>query len=331
MDIDTMITAGKHAANWSTFVGQDRAKQQLQIKARAARTSGEMFGHTLIHSPEPGIGKTSLALLAAKELGRKVLVVNTKMTATQFQFKTLDLRDGDVVVWDEAQQQFPKNRRAHWEWMLNYMQHGFVGGERGELLVPRLTLIFASTDKGLFPETILERIETTIELKPYNFAEQTRIACGMAGQAFAGLPTPDVTTAEAIARAGNGKPRIMARMFKALADQARDDFITPYDNGDGSYGYDVGMVCDWEGVTLDGLSSEAQAFLLFLYEGQNEPQGFDRVVDHLRLDKLAVREVERLLMEKNYVSTTASTKAGRQLTNDGLLRARDLHDEMGEL
>lgn len=332
MELTNLISAGSHPANWDLFIGQSRGKVQLKMKAASARKRNAVMGHVLLFSPEPGIGKTSLALLTAQEMGRKVDVVSSKLDRDEFHYHLTKLSDGDVIVWDEAQQQFPKGAagRKQWEWMLNYMQHGTLTDEYGSVqAVPRVTLIFASTDFGLIPQTITDRIETIVELVPYTEDEQIDIACALAGRIMRGLPMPDVATAAAVAAAANGKPRIMTRMLQHLTDQANADAVTPYDNGDGSFGYDLSMVLDWEGVTVDGLSSLAQKFLTFMYDvAKMAPVGLEQITEHLREDKLAVREVERILVDKQYVTSISRGKPGRKLTPMGIERAKELASQL---
>lgn len=331
LSVRDMMLKDHHPTTWETFVGQERAKKQLQILSADARKTGGMLGHTLLFSPEPGIGKTSLALLTAETMGRRAIILNSKMNQHQFQFQLLHLSDGDIVVWDEAQQQFSGSRNT-WEWMLNYMQHGLLADGRGRPKdAPRVSFIMATTDKGLLAETVLERFQSVIELKPYTPNEQVLIAAGAAARIMGadGLPMPDVATCAAIATAANGKPRIINRLFKHLKALAGADEVTPYDNGDGSFAYEIDEVLAWEGVSEDGLNQLEQQYMLFLFDNEGDPVGKDRIFDHLREDMVAFKRTERTLMDKGYVEVATIGKSGRVLTDNGLHRAKDL-SQMGE-
>src|SRR3954465_15174148 len=82
---------------WDDFVGQELAKEQLQIACASAKARGKAMEHVLLASGKPGIGKTTLAYLCAKELGTKVTTISGKVTASEARIVISDMKDHDVL------------------------------------------------------------------------------------------------------------------------------------------------------------------------------------------------------------------------------------------
>ncbi len=323
--VDLMMASGAHPTEWDEFVGQTEAKRQLRIKAAAARATGGIMDHMMLYSPEPGIGKTSLAMLIAKEAGRNIRCVSGQLTVEDARFHLSQMSDGDVLLWDEQHMAFA-GARSRWEWMLHYYQQGVLMTPMGVEQLARVTIIGATTDMGKTPETIEQRLGAKVQLQPYSIEEQWQISGHLAAKIMPEELRPHYTVCAAIAQAANGKPRLMQRMFKHLRDLAVIGEVDFELSKRGHYKFDLSTVFAWEGVTPDGLTDLARAYLRFLYvDSQTKPVGLDRITERLREDRKAILSTEQLLLNKGLIVQSSPTgKAGRVLTTDGLRRAKEL-------
>src|SRR5206468_2120528 len=125
---DTMAYFPK---DWPEYIGQAAAVRQLRIKSKSARARRKPLPHTLIHSPIPGVGKTALAMLAAQELGARIFIQTEPLTPAKVRFIFDELKDGDVLFFDEIHKQFQRGK-ANAEWMLAYLQRRVIPGIFGE-------------------------------------------------------------------------------------------------------------------------------------------------------------------------------------------------------
>ncbi len=118
---------GDYPTSWTGFIGQQRAKDQIRLAAQSAKARKQPMDHILIASGTPGIGKTSLGLLAARTMGRKVLVVTGPVPATRAYGLLAKLDDRDVLFIDEAHK-LVEGGKKHAEWLLHYLQDGILLG-----------------------------------------------------------------------------------------------------------------------------------------------------------------------------------------------------------
>jgi Holliday junction DNA helicase RuvB len=93
---------GDYLDDWKWFIGQEKIKQMLKIACRSAQLRNDRLEH-LFFAGGGGLGKTTLAILCAFEMGRKPLVVSGSIEVNQFRLLLSDMRDGDVLIWDEFQ------------------------------------------------------------------------------------------------------------------------------------------------------------------------------------------------------------------------------------
>lgn len=300
---------------WDDFIGQTTAVAQLRVAAASARARHDSMPHVLLSSGQPGIGKTALALLIAKELGTEVRTVTGKVDNNAARLLLASMADRDVLFIDEAHQ-LVVGGKAKAEWLLHYLQDGVLLGPRGPEEQPRVTVIAATTDGGRIPETILSRFPLRPILEPYTDDEAFQIASRCAVKAFTplGLLAPKASTVAAIARAGSHNPRTIKAIIENLRDLAVVDLESVFDGSD----YDISQALTWLGLSADGLTATARRYLAILateYDGQ---AGEAAIKGRLQ-EPGGLEHTERLLAEKGLI---AFTKQGRTLTAAGINRAR---------
>lgn len=306
------IDLSKYPSTWSDFVGQERAKRQLQIASASARQRNVRLPHILLASGVPGIGKTALALLIARERGTNMRLVTGKVDRLAALMVMSSMSDDDILFIDEFHQ-LVTGGKAKAEWLLHYLQDGFMVGPKGVEKVPNLTVVAATTDAGRLPETILSRFPLRPPLVPYTTEEATTIARRAAEPIMADLAPPSESNLRQIAEASGHNPRLILHLISHLRDLATVEAIERT-----SEGYNLDEVFDWASLTPDGLTELAVRYLVVLHEEFEGQSGESNLRAVLR-EPGGLEATERMLAERGLI---AFTSRGRTLTAAGIARAR---------
>jgi Holliday junction DNA helicase RuvB len=206
----------------SDFVGQEPVKEQLALFVEAARRRGEPLDHVLLAGP-PGLGKTSLAHIIARELD--VPFIQTAGPALE--------RKGDIAAFLTALEprsvffidEVHRLTRAVEETLYPAMEDRRlpvvlgqgVGARTVTLDLPPFTLVGATTRTGLLTTPLRERFGVSHRLEHYSVEELASIVRRSAG--ILGIEADDSGTL-AIARRARGTPRVANRLLKRVRDYA---------------------------------------------------------------------------------------------------------------
>ncbi len=204
------------------FVGQEKVKESLSIYIKAALQRREPLDHTLFYGP-PGLGKTTLALLIAAELG-----VDIKTTSGPALEKPGDLvstltnlQEGDVLFIDEIHRLRPVIEEFLYPAMEDYRIEIRLGeGPKVQTVTMRLepfTLVGATTRFGLLTPPMRARFGVVERLGYYPTHELSEIVNRSSG--ILGVPI-DSEGAEELARRSRGTPRIANRLLRRVRDYA---------------------------------------------------------------------------------------------------------------
>ena len=308
------LSVGNYPTAWSEFVGQEKAKKQLQLAIKSARKRKAPLDHVLLASGHPGIGKTALALLIARELGGQVRTVSGPIDTGAALMMLVDLEDRDTLFIDEAHR-LVEGGKGKSEWLLNYLQDGVVLTPFGAEKVAQVTVVAATTDAGKLPEPLLSRFPLRPPLTGYSEQEAAKIAAVLARKIMVDLPAPSSRNCLDLARAGNNNPRGIRRLLITLRDVAIVDSRV----WDGKH-YDITDVLTYQGITQDGLDETAQKYLKVLAFELNTRAGERAIRDRLN-EPGGLRATEQILMEKGLIGRTTG---GRMLTGAGIRRAKEL-------
>ncbi|MDQ2893269.1 MAG: Holliday junction branch migration DNA helicase RuvB, partial [Pseudomonadota bacterium] len=204
------------------FVGQRAARENLRVFIEAARTRGEALDHVLFFGP-PGLGKTTLAQIVAREMGVGFRATSGPVIAKSGDLAALltNLEDGDVLFIDEIHRLQPAVEEVLYPAMEDRALDLMIGegpsARSVRIDLPRFTLVGATTRQGLLTTPLRDRFGIPIRLQFYTVEELTRVVT-RAAELLDLHVSPDGATE--IARRSRGTPRIAGRLLRRVRDFA---------------------------------------------------------------------------------------------------------------
>ena len=216
------IDAALRPKRLDDFVGQQAARENLRVFIAAAKARGEALDHVLFFGP-PGLGKTTLAQIVARELGVGFRATSGPVIAKSGDLAALltNLEDGDVLFIDEIHRLAPAVEEVLYPAMEDRALDLMIGegpsARSVRIDLPRFTLVGATTRQGLLTTPLRDRFGIPIRLQFYTVDELTRVVARAAGLLDLAV-APD--GAAEIARRSRGTPRIAGRLLRRVRDFA---------------------------------------------------------------------------------------------------------------
>jgi len=299
---ERLTDAALRPSRLAEFVGQAKVKESLQIAIDAARQRREPLDHTLFFGP-PGLGKTTLALLMAHEMG-----VNIRTTSGPVLERAGDLvglltalKPGDILFIDEIH----RLRPALEEFLYPAMEEFHVDvriadGPHAQTIpmaLERFTLIGATTRFGLLTPPMRARFGLVERLHYYPPDDLVQIVSRSAG--ILGVPADAAGIAE-IARRSRGTPRVANRLLKRVRDYAQ---VRAAGKITGPVAADALARLDVDKFGLDDMDARILRAIIEQFAGG--PVGLQTIGAAVGEDPGTLEEVyEPFLMQQGFLSRT---------------------------
>ena len=307
---DDDVDASLRPQRLADFVGQEQARANLSVFIEAARARKEALDHVLFVGP-PGLGKTTLAQIVARELGVNFRATSGPVIAKAGDLAALltNLEPRDVLFIDEIHRLNPTVEEILYPAMEDFQLDLIIGegpaARSVKIDLAPFTLVGATTRAGLLTNPLRDRFGIPVRLNFYTEAELEQIV--NRGARVLGLAmTAD--GANEIARRARGTPRIAGRLLRRVRDFAHVDGAKQVDR----------KVADRALSALEvdaaGLDAMDRRYLITIAENYGGgPVGVDTMAAALSEPRDAIEDIiEPFLIQKGFVQRTPR---GRLLTS----------------
>lgn len=286
----------------SEFIGQPKVRSQLNLVLGGARARGVAPDHVLLAGP-PGLGKTTMAMIIAQELGSSVRMTSGPALERAGDLAAMlsNLIEGDVLFIDEIHRMARPAEEMLYMAMEDFRIDVIVGKGPGATSIPielpQFTLVGATTRSGMLTGPLRDRFGFTAQMEFYDTADLTRVVTRAAG--ILGVRVTDDAAVE-IASRSRGTPRIANRLLRRVRDYAEVE-------GDGTITVEVSQaalaIFDVDELGLDRLD---RAVLDALVRGHGGgPVGVNTLAVAVGEEPTTVEEVcEPYLVRAGLVSRT---------------------------
>jgi Holliday junction DNA helicase RuvB len=307
------------------YIGQENAVKTLRMFLQAVNNRGYASEHVLFYGP-PGIGKTTLAYIIAKELSSEIKTTTGAALQKGSDLSAIltNLQENDVFFIDEIHRMPKPIEEMLYAVMEDFSLDVIIGkgpsARTVRLPIPKVTIIGATTKLALLSAPLRDRFGLLLRLNYYNDNEMAEIikrTCQM-------LDVPISPGAiNSIAKRSRNTPRIANRLLK----RARDMFeVEGHKMIDESI---VSQLFDLLEIDEAGLTDMDIRYLRLIGETfQNSPVGIETISSSLAEDKRTIEEfIEPYLLQMGFIKKTTR---GRLLTYDAMkhLKIDDTQDRL---
>ncbi len=296
------------------YIGQERMKESLRVCIDAAIGRGEALDHAIFYGP-PGLGKTTIAHIIAKEMGGTIRSTSGLVLTHAGDLAAIlsNLQPRDVLFIDEIHRLPPAAEEALYPAMEDYQIDLVIGQGPSlrtmKLDLPPFTLIGATTRAGALTSPLRERFGLVYRLDFYQPEELQVIISRSANLLNVHI---DEDAAGEIARRARGTPRIANRLIKRVRDfaevKAQGHITQPV----------AQEALQWLQVDQAGLDEMDRKILLTLINKfKGGPVGIEALAAAIQEEKSTLEDVhEPYLLQAGYLDRTAR---GRQITQKALV------------
>jgi Holliday junction DNA helicase RuvB len=296
------------------YVGQERMKESLRICIEAAKQRQEALDHAIFYGP-PGLGKTTIAHIIAREMGASLRSTSGLVLAHAGDLAAIltNLQEHDVLFIDEIHRLPASVEEALYPAMEDFQLDLVIGqgpaARTVKLDLPRFTLVGATTRAGALTSPLRDRFGLVHRLEFYSREELCTIVTRSAG--VLGIPIDRDGAAEIASRA-RGTPRIVNRLIKRVRDYAQV-------KAEGRITKAVAQeALLWLGVDTAGFDEMDRKILLTIIEKfGGGPVGVESLAAAVQEDKGTLEDVyEPYLIQAGFLERTGRGRQVTKLTRD---------------
>lgn len=289
------------------FIGQEAARANLRVFIEAAKSRGEALDHVLFFGP-PGLGKTTLAQIMARELGVGFRATSGPVIAKSGDLAALltNLEEGDVLFIDEIHRLNPIVEEVLYPAMEDRALDIMIGegpsARSVRIDLPAFTLVGATTRQGLLTTPLRDRFGIPVRLNFYTHDELELVVRRAAKLLELGISSDG---AQEIARRSRGTPRVAGRLLRRVRDFANVDNINTVDAKAADHAL---TQLEIDSLGLDNMDRRYLMMIADIYKGG--PVGVETIAAGLSEPRDTIEEViEPYLIQLGLVARTARGRA----------------------
>ena len=311
-DRDGTLDVALRPSGFSEFIGQAEARANLEVFIKAAKHRGAALDHVLFVGP-PGLGKTTLAQIVARELGVGFRATSGPVIQRAGDLAAIltNLQPRDVLFIDEIHRLNPQVEEVLYPAMEDRALDLIIGegpsARSVRIDLPPFTLVGATTRAGLLTTPLRDRFGIPVRLAFYTIDELERVVTRGAGLLGIGIDAPG---AREIARRARGTPRVAGRLLRRVRDFAHvgGDAVITQSLADGAL-----TRLEVDSLGLDAMDRRYLTMIAGIYKGG--PVGVETLAAGLSEPRDTIEDViEPYLIQLGLVARTAR---GRCLNESG--------------